>query len=91
MNKEKIILKQLYNNNALYEAIYCAVVSANDFIKELKQDIRDYRKDKDYSEDLKKSIIEDRSEQLKEYQTKRKQLKRAFYLLFDDKLEEYND
>lgn len=91
MNKEKQILKVLNKNNALYEAIYCAIVSDNDFIRELKQDIKDFKKDKDYSEDLKKSIIKDRSEQLKEYQAKRKQLKRAFYLLFDDKMEEYND
>lgn len=91
MNKEKQILKVLNKNDALYEAIYCAVVSDNDFIRDLKQEIKDYQKDNNFNEELKNSIIEHSKEQLKEYQTKRKQLKRAFYLLFDDKLEEYND
>lgn len=91
MNKEKTILKELFNNNELYESVYCSIVSTNDYIKELKETIKCYRKDKDYNEELKKSIIEDRKETLKEYQAKRRKLKRAFYLLFDDKAEDYSD
>ena len=91
MKTEKEILKELKNNDFLYEALYCAIVSDNDFIRELKQDIKDYESDKDFNEDLKKSIIKDRKEQLKEYQTKRRKLKKACYLLFNDNMSDYND
>jgi hypothetical protein len=91
MKTDKQILKELRKNDFLYEAIYCSIVADNDFIRELKQDIKSYKSDKYFSEELKQSIIENRSAQLKEYKNKRKQLKKACLLLFGDNMSDYND
>lgn len=90
MTNEKRILKDLYNNDSVYEALYCQCVSCNDFIKELKQEIKEYQKDNNFNEELKNSIIEHRKEQLKEYQTKRKQLKKALKQIFNCDMSDYN-
>lgn len=87
--------KQLKNNNALYECIYCQIVANNDYIKDLKESI------KDYQSDLKKgdifisiehmqSHIKNDKERLKEYRKKQKQLKQASKILFDDDFSDYN-
>lgn len=89
-------LKQLKKNNTLYEAIYTAVVSNNDYIKELKSEIKDYKKDlkqnKIYiSLEYMHSHIETLSEILKESKKRRKDLQKACFILFDDNLNDYSD
>ena len=92
-NKEKQILKALNKNNSLYEAIYCAIVSDNDFIQDRKEDIKILKKEikENINVNINNQLIDSTTRQLKEYQTKRKQLKRAFFLLFGDDMREYND
>ena len=92
MTKEKAILKSLNNNNALYEAIYCQVVSVNDFIKEIKVNIKYCLDDikNGYNVELSKSQLETYNEQLNEYRAKRRLLKKAFKQIFCEDMSEYN-
>ncbi len=92
MTKEKAILKSLNENNALYEAVYCQIVSVNDFIKEIKVNIKYCLDDikNGYNVELSKSQLETYNEQLNEYRAKRRLLKKAFKQIFCEDMSEYN-
>ena len=92
-NKQaKNIIKSLINNDSVCEAIYCQCVAQNDYISELKSDIKAYSEDlkANPSNDLYKSIIEGKKEDLKEAQKKRRELKKAMRQLYGDSMSEYN-
>ena len=80
-----------YFNDSLYECLYCSVVQHNDTIKELKQQLKDIRSDKNFWGDCYEEKIAEVKQQLKEIKKKRSDLQKASALLVGDSFADYND
>ena len=94
MKQPKAILKDLFNNNAVYEAIYCQIVSKNDYIIELKENKKSWQEEKKsgyYTAEQIAEHIASINEDIKTTRKERKQLQKAFYMIYGDPAEEYND
>ena len=105
MNEKDIIkalknktLNPFYYNDSLYEAIYCSIVQHNDYIRELKSELKCWRKEKPTSEGnqyggslwLADKINEIKND-IKATRQKRKQLQKASELLLGDDFSEYDE
>lgn len=85
-----------YNNDSLFECIYCQIVVHNDTIKEFKNELKGYKKDLKtnhfyISEKYTLEHIKYLKEQIKEYRKKRNELQQASFYLLGDNFSDYNE